>query len=327
MKQEFVKIVNYSLSKNTWSSYSSGWASFRKFEISVKQNFSLPLNIETVRTYVIWCVSVQKLRASTVKLYLSSMKMAHTLQGFQCISFLKDSIIDMLLTGIVNKEPCVPKIRRAMTLDILLILGHKIANSDWHKISKQVVWAVCTVGFFTSVRMGEILAAQTDKFDSYSTLTWENVVFLDRDEALLYIPSTKTSTRGDFLDLFPLNGHPCCPVAALKKLKDMQVEGGGGFSKNRPVFTFASGKFLTTANLNNLLKLLLKDILGEGVDAISCHSFRAALASAVCAHPDRFRVSEIQEWSKWRGSSFLTYCRSYRDQRRALFKKIVSVLK
>jgi hypothetical protein len=94
-----------------------------------------------------------------------------------------------------------------------------------------------------------------------------------------------------------------------------------------PVFTFASGKFLTTANLNNLLKLLLKDIFGEEADMISCHSFRAALASAVCAHPDRFRVAEIQEWSKWRGSSFITYCRSYRDQRRALFGKIVSVLK
>jgi hypothetical protein len=76
--------------------------------------------------------------------------------------------------------------------------------------------------------MGEILAAQTEKFDSYSTLTWENIVFLDKNEVLLYIPSTKTSTRGDFLDLFPLNGHPCCPVAALKKLKELQVEGGGG---------------------------------------------------------------------------------------------------
>jgi hypothetical protein len=62
-------------------------------------------------------------------------------------------------------------------------------------------------------------------------------------------------------------------------------------------------------------------------DKISCHSFRAALASAVCAHPDKFLVNEIQEWSKWRGSSFLTYCRSYRDQRRAMFNKIVSILK
>jgi hypothetical protein len=95
----------------------------------------------------------------------------------------------------------------------------------------------------------------------------------------------------------------------------------------KPVFTFASGKYLTTTGLNNLLKQLLKDILGGGSDMISCHSFRAALASAVCGHPDRFLVSEIQEWSKWRGSSFITYCRSYRDQRRKFFEKIVSILK
>jgi hypothetical protein len=34
--------------------------------------------------------------------------------------------------------------------------------------------------------MGEILAGQVDKFNKFSTLTWENVIFLDKDEVLLY---------------------------------------------------------------------------------------------------------------------------------------------
>jgi hypothetical protein len=137
-----------------------------------------------------------------------------------------------MLTGAENREPYAPKTRRAMTMDILLILGHKIAISNWSKLSKQVVWAICTVGFFSSVRMGEILAGQVDKFDKFSTLTWENVIFLDKDEVLLYIPSTKPGTRGDFIDLFPMPGNHCCPVAALKKLKTMQIVGGGGEGKH-----------------------------------------------------------------------------------------------
>jgi hypothetical protein len=119
-------------------------------------------------------------------------------------------------------------------------------------------------------------------------------------------------------------------VAALKKLKTMQIEEGGRgetFWKFRPVFTFESGKFLTTSCLNNLLKHLLMDIFEDSSDTISCHSFRAALASAVCGYPDKFLVNEIKEWSNWRGSSFIKYCRSYRDQRRKMFEKIISVLK
>jgi hypothetical protein len=326
LNEKFTSYIRSSLTKNTWASYSSGWNCFKKFELEEKLTVVWPLSVEVARSFVVWCLSKRNLKVSTVKLYLSSLKMIHTLQGFDCINFSKDKLIEMILTGAGNVEPSlVPKTRRAMTLDLLLVLGSNIAKCNWSRVSKQVVWAACTLSFFTSARLGEILAAQTKKFDRFSTLTWENVLFLDRNEVLVYIPSTKTSTRGEFIDLFPLKDHPCCPVAALKKLAVLQ-NSLPGYSKANPVFTFESGTYLTTSKLNDLLKDLLKEVCPEGC-AISCHSFRAALASALGACPDKFLVSEIQEWSRWRGKSFLLYCRSYRDQRRVLFSKIATVLK
>jgi hypothetical protein len=320
-------LIKSSLASSTWATYSSGWNSFKDFELYAKKNFELPLSKESVRAYVIWCITVRKLKASTVKLYLSSIRMAHTLLGQHSEDYSKDKLVSLLLTGAEHIEPPKPKVRRAMTMDLLMILGHRIACSNWSKISKQVVWAACTVSFFCSARLGEILAAQRQSFDRGSTLTWQNVMFIDKNEAILFLPSTKTSARGDFIDLFPLPGSPCCPVTALKKLRDLhETQGGGKVEKETPVFTFSSGSFLTVNCLNNLLRDLLKDVMQEGADVISAHSFRAAIPSAIGAWPDKFQTSELKEWSRWRGSSFLLYCRSYRDQRRKLFEKIIDII-
>jgi hypothetical protein len=320
-------LIKSSLASSTWATYTSGWKSFKDFEMYAKQNFQLPLALETVRAYVIWSVTVKKLKSSTVKLYLSSIRMAHTLLGHQSEDFCKDKLISMLLTGAENIEPPKPRIRRAMNMDLLMILGHRIASSNWSKISKQVVWAACTVSFFCSARLGEILAAQRQSFDRGSTLTWQNVMFIDRNEAILFLPSTKTSAKGDFIDLFPLPGSSCCPVAALRKLKELQVsDRKDGWEKGQPVFTFSSGSYLTVSTLNNLLRDLLRDVVQDGADIISAHSFRAAIPSAIGACPDKFQTSELKEWSRWRGSSYVLYCRSYRDQRRKLFEKIVAII-
>jgi hypothetical protein len=95
-----------------------------------EKKFQFPLNPETVRAYVVWSLNVEKLRVSTVKLYLTSLKMAHTLLGYSSEGWKADKLLELILTGAENLEPPSPGIRRAMTLDLLLILGHRIASSN-----------------------------------------------------------------------------------------------------------------------------------------------------------------------------------------------------
>jgi hypothetical protein len=137
------------------------------------QNCNWPVDIGKTRAYVTWCLSVQMLKPATVKLYLASLKVAHHIQGLDCDDFLKDHVIDMLLKGAENVQPLPCKVRKAMTLDLLLILGHKIAEQNWSKISKQVIWASCTVSFFSSVQLGEILPSQ--KFFVNSEQCWGEI--------------------------------------------------------------------------------------------------------------------------------------------------------
>jgi hypothetical protein len=318
-----VNLVNTSITANTWAVYNSGWNNFKAFELYEGKSIPLPLDIKTFRAYVTWSLTVKKLKVSTVKLYISSLKLAHAIQGYDTDNIFRDKLSELILAGAENTEPLNVCSRRAMTIDILMILGHKIALTDWSKLSKQVVWAACTTSFFCSTRLGEILAAKSKAFDRGSTLTWKNVLFLDKEEILLFVPSTKTSGKGEFIDMYPIKDHPCCPVAALKKLKNL-VESKS--TEEVPVFTFSSGQYLTVDKLNNILKSLLTDVCENGLDSITAHSFRAGIPSAISACPDRFYTAELKEWSRWKGSSFLLYCRSYRDQRRKLFEKILKIL-
>jgi hypothetical protein len=75
------------------------------------------------------------------------------------------------------------------------------------------------VGFFSSARMGELLAHHEVGIDPTETLMWSCVQFREDDSVLIHIRLPKISTQeGDFVDLFPFPDPPYCPVAALKRM-------------------------------------------------------------------------------------------------------------
>ena len=255
--------------------------------------------------------------------------MAHSIQGVNCIDWSSDKLIKMILAGADNiraTNQTNTSTRRAMNIDTLLILGHRIAESTWTDTSKQVVWAACTTAFFTSVRMGEILAQTENMHDKHATLLWKNVRIMSNNEILLYLPCTKTKKlEGEFIDIFPVTELPCCPVAALKRLASNKCA-SGSYNLGSPVFQFESGKNLTTNKLNQILKDMLQDIYVPGENSISCHSFRAAIPTAINLYPDRTFVSDVKEWGSWKGESYLKYIRQPKEQRKLLFEKVKTVL-
>jgi hypothetical protein len=197
-------------------------------------------------------------------------------------------------------------------------LAHELQNFNCVNFSKQIVWTACTLAFFTSVRMGEILVSNEKCFDAKTDFLWQDVKFFDSKDILLKF-------QGSFIDVFPFTSYPCCPVAALTRLKEMAIA-EGIFALEKPVFTFASGNFLTTCKLNNILKIMLSDIFKPGVSNISAHSFRAAIPSAIGAYPDKMLVSELKDWGNWVGESYKLYVKMRKSQRKALFRKVSYIL-
>jgi hypothetical protein len=329
VKQGMAGLMHASIAASTWSRYGTGWRTFEAFEQHAGTVFDWPLSKETLQAFVGYCLIEKKLKPNSVKTYLSSLVKLHKLKGYQDFE-LKDGTITALLRGAANilmSGPDPPSAnRRVMTLPILQLLGHQLAASGWLSNTQQTIWTASLVGFFSSARMGELLAPAEVGLDPTATLTWKCVQFRDDGSVLIHIRLPKISTKeGDFLDLFPFPDPPYCPVAALTKMYWQQREAGHG-RPEQAVFTFGSGKQLTREGLNSALKTLLGPLFNFSEGSISCHSFRAALPSALAARPTDISAEDVKNWGRWRSDAYEGYTRLKQQQKQTLYGKIVKAL-
>ena len=105
---------------------------------------------------------------------------------------------------------------------------------------------------------------------------WSDVNFTTEKSVLLHVKIDKCkNVQGSYIDLFKFEGHNCCPIAALNRLKAEKT------NDQNPVFMFKTGKLLTAKNLNENIRNLLMPIIGQQAMNITGHSFRAALPAAL----------------------------------------------
>ena len=321
--------INSSVSKATWAKYSSGYKAFECFEAFNRTSYSWPLSIETIRHFALWCFHERKLQTSSIKTYLSGLKFAHQIKGLSSKHLDNDDILSLLLKGLTHRSLTTAKspTRRVMTFSLLLTLGHKIANSPWVPLSKQVIWTAAVIAFFGSTRLGEILASEEKEFSPSSDLTWSDVQATTDTSFLLRIKQPKSGEKeGEYVDIFSFSGYHCCPVKALKKLKELQIS-AGVYDPSKPVFTFGSGAYLTPSRLNKILSTILQDVCVPGMDSISCHSFRAGIPSLLSLFPDLATSDMIKGWGRWASDCYSRYTRLQLPQRERIFATIADALR
>ena len=322
------KLVLYSKSKSTWTKHMTAWNLVEQFFRHSNNKFTNVLDIKQARAFVVWALEKRGLKPSTVKSYLYSIKLAHCLSGKEHVDFAKDTVIQMALKGADNLyelEMQNNKIRLAMDISTLKILGHRIAKSDWTKLSKQVVWTACLVSFFTSCRMGELLADTEKSFDPTTTLAWKHVSSTDSCGKTIFLPYTKTTgLKGKTAEIFFFKDETCCPVLAMDRLESLsKLE--NIYNPDLPVFGFKS-KFLTVNKLNIILKNFLSDFNTDGMSGFSCHSFRSAIPNLLSSHPTDSSIEDIKQWGGWDSTSYKKYTKNDRDRRKELFGKVVSLM-
>ena len=321
-------LLLYSASKSTWNKHCSAWKLFENFCDSYNVKFFLPISAELARAFVTWAVTKKNLQASTVKSYISSLNVAHTLANEPNCNLNSDPCVKMALRGasnIYSLENAVKKDRLPMNIHLLEILCHRISELSWTDFSKQIFWTACSLSFFTACRMGEIVPALERSFDPATTLTWDKVVFLENKEILILIPYTKTTGfDGKVVDVFRINGDRKCPAAAMFRLKKLNEKNCIAMG-NKPVFSFPSGRNLTKKKINEVLAKLFMDFTDDK-HKITGHSFRAAIPSALSSFPAENSIEDVKEWGSWESSCYTKYTKHEREKKRALFTKIVSCL-
>jgi hypothetical protein len=315
-------LINASNSCDTWKRHQSALTCFFLFCAKTGTKAVWPLQSEVINSFCHWALTEKNLKSSTVKAYLSSMALYHRLNGLDesnCSNYLSKLII----RGAENLEitSCSKQRQRnVVTLPVLKILGHEVANSMWDSLSKQIFWVAACLSFFGSLRMGELLSKNISSWDPDITLLWSDI--LDRGDSLLvHIKSPKSRTKGgEYVDIFPFPGHNCCPVNVFKTLKSKTE---GIRKENEPIFKFRNGNLLTKEVFNNTLGELLNKKLNA---KFSGHSFRAGIPSTLARFPELSNDSHIMGWGRWTSNAYLSYTRLKTDQKRKIFSKIVEVL-
>jgi len=301
---------------------------FEEYSNTCKTNIQWPVCVTDARRFVVWALGTKKLKSSTVKTYLASLKLAHTLKNLPCPGYVNDDIIKMALKGAENLE-CISgnsSVQRApITMNILQILGHRIAECNWKNFSKQTIWTVFLINYFTACRTGELVCPTENSFDDHTTLLWKHVTIYD-DYATIFIPFTKTKGfKGHTLEIFPFAIDSCCPLSALTNLEKMS-KNSGIYNGNLPVFTFLSGKFVTASKLNDTLNCMLADITEGKTVKYTCHSFRAGIPSLISNYPDKNYVNDILEWGEWNSPTWKIYAKSSHNRKKFLFNKVSNVI-
>ena len=328
LRSDLEKLLLYSASKATWAKHCSAWKLYDEFCQFYNVKFELPVSIGYARAFATWAVSKRKLKNTTVKSYLSSLNVAHTLSGSFSSNLNSDPCVKLAMRGaenIANVNGTCKTDRLPMNIHLLNILRHRISELPWSPFSKQIFWTACTLCFFTSCRMGELVPSQERNFDASTTLLWDNVREINNTEFIMFVPYSKTTGfKGKIVDIFEIKGDKNCPAAAIRKLRKMMRE-KTDFKSNVPVFSFHSGKNLTKKQINLWLSSLLEDFVDSN-HKITGHSFRAGIPSTLACYPDEFPNNVIKTWGMWESNSYKLYIKHEREGKRALFEKIVKCL-
>jgi hypothetical protein len=230
-----------------------------------------------------------------------------------CSNFLAKTMLKGA-KNIASYKATTKKPKFIMTLSCLKILGHEIASTDWTAIRKAVCWTACTLAFFGSFRIAEIVCP-TDSTYSADTLVWSDVIFNDKLSVTVTIRHPKSNkTGGERVDIFSFTGHNCCPVKALDNLRKIRKA-----AQHEPVFAFSEKEYLSKKHFNNLVA----ELLGKHIPdcRILGHSFRAGIPSALSAVPDLVTPEEIQAWGRWASDSYKAYTRLSHLGRKQIFEK------
>ena len=324
----FNKLMNVSLAKSTWQKYSSALNAFCCFEADSRKISPWPIPLHVIRAFVIWCFSVRHLASSTIKSYLSGLKCIHNLRGFTCQYITDDFVTNRLIKGCEKIALNIPSknTRRVVTFPLLTNIGTRIARTDWDPLKKQVIWAAATTAFFGSLRLGEILASSETNYSPKLDLTWDDVKASSDFSILIRIKQPKSGERAEFVDLFQFEGYNCCPVMALKNLRQKQID-AGVYDPSSPVFRFRDNSNLTMNQFNSILRELLQDICVEGESSITCHSFRAGIPSTISLFPELATSDLIKGWGRWASDCYLRYTRLKLPQKTNIFSQISTALR
>ena len=231
----------------------------------------------------------RSLSYATISTYLSSLRLQHIELGFRPTPEMP--LLRLLLKGIKRHKGAHshPK-RKPITLPLLKALKSALRLSSFSAHDQVMLWAAFTTAFFGFLRASEFCSAYQSTFNPTTTLLVRDVA-LSSDVAVLSIKASKADQfrRGCEVRLAK-SGKSVCPFRSLHRHLSQCND------RNRPLFQFSYGRYLTRQIFSDIVKSLLPSSCDKS--EYSSHSFRIGAATAAAdKHAPAWLIKALGRWS------------------------------
>ena len=326
MVSEAVGNFSKSVTVQTQAGYATAARTYIEAEKALGRPFSSPPTDSELAFLVTFLIR-RKLEPATIKNYLSGIRFYLLSMGLPSppsLPPLAHQILNGYEKGKLDpQETAGKKKRRAISVEMLKLLGHSIAiHTYWTDFEKNLRWAVILVAWWGSFRIGELLPANSTVFNPKNALLVSDVKVGD-DSASFWLRSPKVNREslGDIVEVWHVQERKDLdPITVLKAYLARRHEALGE-AKNYPLFLHENGSIYSKHELNKDLDVLLAMYpeLKSERDTWSGHSFRAGLATVLSELG--FSKEEIQSWGRWSSDAFKVYVKS-QVQRRSVRAKL-----
>lgn len=242
-------------------------------------------------------LSTKRVKAKTVKAYLTGVRSAHVDMGYRGLAVFHNPQLERIIAGMRRLQgEAGTKERRPITKDLLLQI---LPYFDQHNETGSTLYAAFCLAFAAFLRVGEFTYTASDRND-HEFSQW----FLTRRSVRLYenhleltLPASKADPfrRGITLTI-AASGDRACAVKALRHLFKWKT------APNSPLFQLGGSAFTREIVTSHLRQALIS----LGVEGhYSGHSFRRGAATS--AREAGLSDEEIQLLGRWKSDSYRLY--------------------
>ena len=263
---------------------------------------TVPASENTILLYIAH-MYIKTLKASTMKVYLASIRMMH-IESSYCYDFDSSSRIQLALCA-VQMDQAPPKRKLPITLAILCQIYYTVESrlSDYNVL---LIWSAMCMAHFGCMRSGEFTISES--FNPKTHLTRSDLIFVSSSLQNMYVKvhlkSSKTDIYNDGVDIIiGCTGRNVCGYCSLRRYCDIRDKIA---SDDSALFIYQNGQMLSRELLIRHTRTYLAGI-GVNPDQFSGHSYR--IGSATTAAISGFQDWEIKKLGRWKSNVYTRYIR------------------
>lgn len=291
------KLLEASLSQNTWKTYENGIGLFLKFRQEFSLNEIWPPPVNHLASFIAY-LAYNSYSASTARAYISSLSFSLKYQDLQDTT--QSFIVKQMLKGMSRLHGTID-LRLPITIDMMLRFPNALSHVCSSRYEAVMFNAAFSLAFSALLRVGEFTCINIT--DSSKIIQFSDVQLQDFDKSItINLKYSKTDQIGKSC-IIHIKSDTVFPFSAYLAVKEF-LQFRPAF--DGPLFCHLNKMYLSRRQFLSVLHSSLK-FLGYKTEQFNTHSFRIGAATFL----SKLGLSddEIKRRGRWSSNSYQRYIR------------------